>query len=268
MSGISHWFEWMYHPQGWLTLATLSFLQLILAADNLVVIAIVSQRLHGRKRKRAQDIGLLLALVFRIAMLVGIVWVLRLQRPVLHLFGHDISWRDLLLMGGGIYLILKATDDIHAEATNTQETAPQVQAEGFFTVVLAVAMLDAIFSLDSMLASIAMTQHMPLLVLSNVIAILALITIAYPVSVFIERHLAFRLLALSYILLIGLVLVADGLHFHIPRGYVYFAMLFSLLTEAINTWVRRQRRRRRRLSEMEREIVADTEERRQSRLIR
>lgn len=255
MLDISHWLAWAAHPQGWITLATLSFLQIILAADNLVVVAIVSQGLRGRRRKRAQNIGFALALALRIAMLLGVVWVMQLERPVLQLFGQDISWRDILMICGGLYLMFKATDDMHKEATYAPRASVRLRAKGFFAVVLAVAALDAVFSLDSLLASVAMTQNMPILILSNVIAILAMITIAYPVSLFIERHMTFRLLALSYVLLMGLVLVAEGLHFHIPRGYVYFAMLFSLLTEAVNTWVRRRRRRHRKLSELQGEVA-------------
>ncbi len=240
-------FDWLYTAEGWISLATLVFLELVLAVDNLVFIAIVSQRLQREKRRLAQRFGLLLALFIRVAMLFGLVWLTRLQKPLFELFGQVFSWRDVILLAGGLYLLWKATTEIHAEAEGEDEAAAAsgLRASGFVSAVLTIAVIDAVFALDSILTAVAMTQFLPVMILANVAAIVVMMLFAHPISEFIERHLTFKLLALSFILMIGVVLVADGLHFHIPRGYIYFAIAFSLFVEGVNTWVLKRRQQRR-----------------------
>ena len=239
-------FDWLFTIDGWASLATLVILEIVLGIDNLVFIAIAAGRLPRERRTSAQRIGLIGALVLRILMLVGLVWMTRLTTPVLTVGGFTLSWRDLVLLGGGLYLLWKATSEIHQEAEHEEEdTENAPRPASYAGVILAIMVLDVIFALDSIITAVAMTQFLPVMIIANVVAVLIMMLFARPVSDFIERHLTLRLLALAFILLIGTTLVADGLHFHIPRGYIYFAILFSLFVEAMNTWVRHRRQRAR-----------------------
>ncbi|WP_038034984.1 TerC family protein [Thermopetrobacter sp. TC1] len=239
-------FDWLFTLEGWLSLATLVLLEIVLGIDNLVFLAVASRRLPEEERPKAQKIGLIGALVLRIGMLIGLVWITtHLTRPVFVVLDFSLSWRDLILLIGGLYLIWKATREIHEEAeADDEEMTITPKAHGFFGVVVTIMVVDMVFALDSIITAVAMTQFLPVMILANVVAIVVMMIFARPVSQFIERHLSIKLLALSFILLIGVVLVADGLHFHIPRGYVYFAILFSLTVEGINGWVRRRRGRK------------------------
>ncbi len=236
-------FDWLFTIEGWVSLATLVLLEIVLGIDNLVFLAIASRRLPEHQRPAAQRIGLLGALVLRVGLLFGLVWLTRLTTPIFTVGGFAFSWRDLILLSGGLYLLWKATLEIHEEAEGGEEAPGNVRAAGFLGVIATIMVLDMVFALDSIITAVAMTQFLPVMILANVVAIIVMMVFAGPVSRFIERHLTVKLLALSFILLIGAVLVADGLHFHIPRGYIYFAILFSLFVEAVNSWVRRKRER-------------------------
>ena len=237
-------FDWLFTIEGWVSLATLVLLEIVLGIDNLVFLAIASRKLPEHRRLLAQRIGLLGALGLRIGLLFGLVWLTRLTTPIFTVSGFSFSWRDLILLSGGLYLIWKATMEIHEEAEGGEEGPGETKAAGFFGVIVTIMVLDMVFALDSIITAVAMTRFLPVMILANVVAIVVMMVFAGPVSRFIERHITIKLLALSFILLIGAVLVADGLHFHIPRGYIYFAILFSLFVEAINSWVRRRRARR------------------------
>ncbi len=237
-------FDWLFTIEGWVSLATLVLLEIVLGIDNLVFLAIASRRLPEHQRPLAQRIGLLGALGLRIGLLFGLVWLTHLTTPIFTVGDFAFSWRDLILLAGGLYLLWKATLEIHEEAEGGEEGPGRVRAASFAGVILTIMVLDMVFALDSIITAVAMTQFLPVMILANVVAILVMMVFAGPVSRFIERHITIKLLALSFILLIGAVLVADGLHFHIPRGYIYFAILFSLFVEAINSWVRRKRARR------------------------
>ncbi len=241
-------FDWLFTIEGWVSLATLVLLEIVLGIDNLVFLAIASRKLPEHQRPLAQRIGLLGALGLRIGLLFGLVWLTRLTSPIFTVAGFSFSWRDLILLSGGLYLLWKATLEIHEEAEGDEEEGGEVRAASFAGVILTIMVLDMVFALDSIITAVAMTQFLPVMILANVVAIVVMMVFATPVSRFIEQHLTVKLLALAFILLIGAVLVADGLHFHIPRGYVYFAILFSLFVEAINSWVRRRRERRARQS--------------------
>ena len=235
-------FDWLFTIEGWVSLATLVMLEIVLGIDNLVFLAIASRRLPPAQRPPAQKAGLAGALVLRIAMLAGLVWLTKLTRPLFTISGFAFSWRDLILLSGGLYLLWKATMEIHEEAEGGEEGPQEARAASLPGVILTIMVLDVVFALDSIITAVAMTQFLPVMILANVVAIMVMMAFARPVSDFIERHLTVKLLALSFILLIGVVLVADGLHFHIPRGYVYFAIFFSLFVEAVNGWVRRRRK--------------------------
>ncbi len=241
-------FDWLFTIEGWVSLATLVLLEIVLGIDNLVFLAIASRRLPERQRPLAQRIGLLGALGLRIGLLFGLVWLTHLTAPIFTVDGFSLSWRDLILLSGGLYWIWKATLEIHGEAEGEEEGPGETRAASLPGVIITIMVLDMVFALDSIITAVAMTQFLPVMILANVVAIVVMMVFAGPVSRFIERHITIKLLALSFILLIGAVLVADGLHFHIPRGYIYFAILFSLFVEAINSWVRRRRERRARQS--------------------
>ena len=224
---------------------TLTILEVVLGIDNLVFLAIISQRLPKHQQKRARQMGLTLAWVTRLLLLASAVWLSQLTQPLFSLFGMEVSVRDVFLMVGGLFLLTKATQEIHREL-DIKEPGETVKIKGhqFNWVVMQIAVLDIIFSLDSVLTAIGLTQRFWLMALAITIAILAMVFASEPLSRFIERNPSLRMLALSFLILIGMVLVADAFEFHIPRAYVYFAMGFSLLVEFLNL-IRRRRRTRR-----------------------
>ena len=237
-------FDWLFTIEGWISLATLVLLEIVLGIDNLVFLAIASRKLPREQRPKAQRIGLLGALVLRIILLSALVWLTKLTTPIFTISGFAFSWRDLILLSGGLYLLWKATMEIHDEAEGGTEGPQEATAGTFAGVIFMIMVLDLVFALDSIVTAVAMTQFLPVMILANAIAIIVMMAFAKPVSEFIERHITIKMLALAFILLVGAVLVADGLHFHIPRGYVYFAILFSLFVEGVNSWVRVRRKAR------------------------
>ena len=222
-------------PAAWASLATLVVLEVVLGIDNLVFISIVSQRVEPEKQPLARRVGLILALVTRIALLLALSWLIGLTDPVFHAFGEGWSWRDMILAGGGLFLLWKATREIHDEVEGTDhEAVAKGKRASFMAVVTQIAILDIVFSLDSVLTAVGMADHVPIMVIAIVIAMAVMLFAAEPVSRFIERHPTVKMLALSFLLLIGVALIADGLHFHIPKGYLYFAIAFSMLVESLN----------------------------------
>ena len=237
-------FDWLFTIEGWISLLTLVLLEIVLGIDNLVFLAIAARKLPAAQRPKAQRLGLAGALMLRILLLSALVWLTRLTTPIFTLHGFAFSWRDLILLSGGFYLLWKGTMEIHEEAEGGGLEGPrEASTRSFLGVVFTIMVLDLVFALDSIVTAVAMTQFLPVMILANVIAIGVMMLFARPVSEFIERHITIKLLALAFILLIGVTLVADGLHFHIPRGYIYFAILFSLFVEVINAWVRRKRQK-------------------------
>jgi predicted tellurium resistance membrane protein TerC len=232
-------YDWLFTLEGWFSLATLILLEIVLGIDNLVFIAIAAQKLPAHQRTKAQRIGLAGALGLRIILLFALVWLTKLTVPIFTIKGFAFSWRDLILLAGGLYLLWKGTLEIHQEAEGGAEGLQKATTARFAGVVFMIMVLDLVFALDSIVTAVAMTQFLPVMILANVVAIVVMMLFAGPVSEFIEKHITLKMLALSFILLVGVALVADGLHFHIPRGYIYFAILFSLFVEIINSWVRR-----------------------------
>lgn len=226
------------------SLAALIVLEVVLGIDNLVFLAILTERLPRKSRKRARQWGLTFAWVTRLLLLASAVWLVRLTSPLISFAKFSFSARDLFLLGGGAFLIAKATQEIHQEVDPAQEVMTekpkksQVFASSFRGVVLQVGLMDIIFSLDSVLTAVGLTPHFWIMALAISVAIVIMVWASEPVSLFIEKHPTIKMLALSFLILIGMVLVADGFQFHVPRGYIYFAMGFSLSVEALNFWKR------------------------------
>ena len=228
------------------SLCALIILEVVLGIDNLVFLAILTERLPRASRKRARQWGLSFAWVTRLLLLASAVWLVRLTSPLISFADVSFSARDLFLLGGGAFLIAKATQEIHYEVEPVAEKniekpkASQAFASSFRGVILQVGLMDIIFSLDSVLTAVGLTPHFWVMALAITVAIIVMIWASEPVSLFIEKHPTIKMLALSFLILIGMVLVADGFQFHVPRGYIYFAMGFSLSVEALN-FVKRAR---------------------------
>jgi predicted tellurium resistance membrane protein TerC len=234
-------------PHAWAALVTLSVLEIVLGIDNLVFISVLTSRLDEKKARRARQIGLALAFIFRVVMLAGLTWLMGLTAPLITLFGMAISWRDIILIGGGLFLIAKATHEIHNEVEAREEDV-EVSSTGqaFAWVVAQLVVVDLVFSLDSIITAIGMAEDLEVMIAAVLIAIIVMYAAAGPVGTFIAEHPTTKMLALAFLVLIGVALVADGFEFHIPRGYIYFAMAFAGAVEVFNVLARRNRQRRRR----------------------
>lgn len=221
-----------------LSFFTLTILEIVLGIDNLVFLAIISQKLPQNQQKRARQIGLTLAWVTRLMLLASAVWLVKLTTPLFSIFGYSFSGRDLFLLAGGLFLLAKATQEIHHELDPppVEDKKSIIQLQSFGFVVTQIAVLDIIFSLDSVLTAIGLTQRLWLMALAITIAIIAMVFASEPLSRFVERHPSIKMLALSFLILIGMVLIADSFQTHIPRGYIYFAMGFSLFVEMMNLY--------------------------------
>jgi predicted tellurium resistance membrane protein TerC len=233
--------DWIFEPQAWIALATLTALELVLGIDNIVFISILAGKLPPEERDRARRIGLALAMFMRIALLLSIAWVIRLTAPLFSVLGNEFSGRDLILILGGLFLIAKATHEIHQKLEGETEHAPAKGAASFGGVIAQIVALDAIFSLDSVITAVGMVNEIPIMVTAVVLAVLFMMWFARPLGDFVERHPTVKMLALSFLLLVGTALIADGFEIHIPRGYIYFAMGYSIFVEMLNLRLRRTR---------------------------
>lgn len=230
--------SWISNPEIWGSLVTLTLLEVVLGIDNLIFLSVVSEKLPEPKRRIAQRVGLLAALGMRIALLFALVWAAKLATPLFTVFTQEVSVRDLVLLAGGLFLLYKATSEIHETVEGNHETKV-AGASSFFAVVVQILILDAVFSIDSIITAVGLTDQLPVMIAAVAIAIAVMMFAAAPVSAFISRHPTTRMLAMSFLVLIGAVLVADGMHFHVPRGYLYFAIGFSVFVEALNIAARR-----------------------------
>jgi predicted tellurium resistance membrane protein TerC len=231
----------------WAALVTLTVLEIVLGIDNLVFISVLTARLEEDEARRARQIGLALAFIFRVVMLGGLTWLIGLTAPLFTVFGMGISWRDIILIGGGLFLIAKATHEIHREVeASAVDAVPSSARRAFAWVVVQLVAIDLVFSLDSILTAIGMAEHLAVMIAAVLIAMIVMYAAAGPVGTFIAEHPTTKMLALAFLLLIGIALVADGFEFHIPRGYIYFAMAFAAAVETFNVLARRNRRGRRR----------------------
>jgi predicted tellurium resistance membrane protein TerC len=238
--------ELVASPEAWVSLATLAVLEIVLGIDNIIFLSIVTNRLPVEQRPRARFIGLALALIGRLALLFGLAWMTKLIQPIFAIGDFPVSWRDLVLFFGGAFLIYKATVEMHAmvEATDDDDTRAKGKAASFANVIFQIMVIDMVFSLDSVITAIGIAEHLPIMVIAILIAIAVMLFAAGPVAGFVDRHPTVKMLALAFLLLVGVALVADGLHFHIPRGYLYFAIGFSIAVEALNLYAAKARRQR------------------------
>ncbi len=237
--------ELLTDPNAWISFATLVVLEIVLGIDNIVFIAIVSQHLPKNQQAAARRIGLSVAIVLRVLLLLTISWIISLRETLFTLFGIDFSWRDLILGGGGLFLLAKGTREIHSEVEGEHEDKRGTAVATFGGVIVQIAMLDIVFSLDSVITAVGVADHIEVMIAAVVVAVVIMMVAAEPTSRFVTKHPTVKMLALSFLLLIGMALVADALHFHIPRNYLYFAIAFSGLVEGLNRLAGRHRKKRR-----------------------
>ncbi|MEH2497809.1 putative tellurium resistance membrane protein TerC [Bradyrhizobium sp. AZCC 1678] len=236
--------ELLTSPEAWAALLTLTALEIVLGIDNVIFISVIVSRIPPAQAKRARQIGLLLALVFRIILLSVLVWLIGLTEPVVTVRNVEFSWRDIILIGGGAFLIAKATHEIHGEVeAGDAEPDGEPKASAFFWVIVQIIVIDMVFSLDSIITAIGMAQDLEIMIAAVVIACIVMYVSSGPVARFVANHPTTKMLALAFLVLIGVALVADGFQFHIPRGYIYFAMLFAAAVELFNVLARRNRRK-------------------------
>ena len=229
-------------PEIWIALVTLTALELVLGIDNIIFISILAGKLPPEQRNRARKTGIALAAITRLLLLMVIAWIVGLTAPLFSIAGQAFSWRDLILIGGGLFLIAKATHEIHQKLEGASEHVnPAAAATATFGGVIAqVMVLDIVFSLDSIITAVGMVDERWVMVTAILISIVFMLAFAKPLGEFVERHPTVKVLALSFLIMIGLVLIADGFGFHIPKGYVYTAMAFSVFVELINLWIRKR----------------------------
>jgi predicted tellurium resistance membrane protein TerC len=231
--------DWITNPEIWIALITLTVLELVLGVDNVIFISILASKLPKDQQARARTIGLALAMITRILLLLSLAWLAHLTTPLVTMWAHEISGRDIILLLGGLFLMAKSTHEIHDKLEGQEGAVSARVVPTFGAVIVQIVLLDIVFSIDSVVTAIGMSRHVPVMVAAVMISVVTMMLFAGPISAFVERHPTVKMLALSFLLLIGVALIADGLHFHIPRGYIYFAMGFSVMVEMLNLRLRR-----------------------------
>jgi predicted tellurium resistance membrane protein TerC len=231
--------ELLTDPQAWITFITLSALEIVLGIDNIIFISILVSRLPPERRETARVVGLSLAMLTRIALLFSIVWLTRLTKPLFAVLGQEFSGRDIILLLGGLFLLAKSVTEIHGTLEGTEEERKTPVYSSFTAIVVQIAIIDIVFSLDSVFTAVGLADQLPIMVAAIVVAILVMILVARSISGFIERHPTIKILALAFLILVGVVLVADAFHFEVPKGYLYFAMAFSVGVEMVNIRLRK-----------------------------
>jgi predicted tellurium resistance membrane protein TerC len=232
--------EWITDPQAWVAFLTLLALEIVLGIDNIIFISILAGKLPAEQQQRARVIGLALALFIRVALLFSLAWVISLTRPLFAVLNHEISGRDLILIGGGLFLLAKATFEIHENLEGEEGHASKKVAASFVSVIIQIILLDAVFSLDSVITAIGMVDQVEIMIGAVVVAIAFMMFFAGSIGAFVGRHPTIKMLALSFLLLIGLTLMVEAFEVHIPKGYIYFAMGFSVFVEMLNLRLRKK----------------------------
>jgi predicted tellurium resistance membrane protein TerC len=234
--------EWIYSPEAWVALTTLTFLEIVLGVDNIIFISILVGRLPEEQRQRGRVLGLALAMGTRILLLLLLTWIMKLQATLFSVLNVDISGRDLILIGGGLFLLAKATLEIHdsLEGEEHEGGAPKKQVS-FLSVIVQIGLIDIVFSLDSVITAVGMADHLAVMVIAIVIAVGVMMFAAGAIGRFVDNHPTIKMLALSFLVLIGVALISEGIDVHIPKGYIYFAMAFSVIVEMLNLRIRRGR---------------------------
>ncbi len=231
--------EWLTDPEALIALATLTALEIVLGIDNIVFISILAGKLPLEQQNKARIIGLALALIGRIVLLLSLTWVMGLTKPLITLLGYELSGRDLILIGGGLFLLAKATHEIHAKLEHAGEDRETKATATFGAVIFQILIIDIVFSLDSVITAVGMARQLWVMVTAVVVAVIIMMVSAGAIATFIEKRPTVTMLALSFLLMVGVALVAEGLEFHIPRGYIYFAMAFSVFVEMLNLRLRK-----------------------------
>jgi len=234
--------EWLTSPEAWIALLSLTALEIVLGVDNIVFISILVGRLPPADRARARVIGLTLAMAMRIALLLSLAWIMRLTRPLFTVSDFAIAGRELILIGGGLFLLAKSVMEIHNALESAEESGHGTgRAAGFVATLVQIAIIDIVFSLDSVITAVGMASDVPVMVLAIVIAVGIMMFAARPIGEFIDTHPTIKMLALSFLILVGVALIGEGFRFHIPKGYIYFAMAFSVAVEMLNLRLRKAR---------------------------
>jgi predicted tellurium resistance membrane protein TerC len=238
------WFSWVTSPEAWISLVTLTVLEIVLGIDNIVFISILAGKLPKEQQKKARQLGLMLALGTRILLLCALAWMVQLTKPLftLSLFGHDwgLSGRDIILLVGGLFLLYKSTHEIHEKLEGADGEMSRRVAPSFTSVIIQILLLDIVFSLDSVITAVGMAKHLPVMIIAVIVAVGFMLVLGGAISSFVERHPTIKMLALSFLLLIGVALVAEAFHREIPKGYIYFAMAFSVGVEMLNLKMRKK----------------------------
>ena len=232
--------EWLLQPQTWIAFLTLVVLELVLGVDNIIFISILAGKLPVADQSRARTTGILLAVITRLMLLFSLSWIINLKDPILSVMGYTLSERDIVLLAGGIFLIWKATREIHEKLEGSEGHASAKVRASFWSVIVQIMLLDIVFSLDSVITAVGMVDELPIMIAAVIIAALVMIFLAAPLSNFVEGHPTIKMLALSFLLLIGFTLVVESLDVHIPKGYIYFAMGFSVMVETLNLRMRQR----------------------------
>ena len=232
--------EWLSDPQAWAALATLTALEIVLGIDNIIFISILAGRLPAHQREKARALGLGFAMITRLGLLMSLVWVMSLNASLFTVLGNEISGRDLILLGGGLFLLVKSTSEIHQSLEGAAETRTHRAAASFGGILVQIAIIDIVFSLDSVITAVGLAQQISVMAIAIVISVLVMMFAARAISDFVDAHPTIKMLALSFLILVGTALIAEGLDFHVPRGYIYFAMAFSVAVEMLNLRMRRR----------------------------
>jgi predicted tellurium resistance membrane protein TerC len=232
--------DWLLDPQAWIALATLTTLEIVLGIDNIIFITILVGKLPAERRGKARVLGLGLAMFTRIALLLSIVWVMKLTAPLFVVFSREISGRDLILIVGGLFLLWKSTVEIHDNLEGVENVRSSRAAASFGMVLAQIAVLDIIFSLDSVITAVGLAQDIAVMILAVTLAVIVMMFSSASIGAFVERHPTIKMLALSFLVLIGVTLITEGLDFHVPKGYIYFSMAFSVMVEMLNIRMRKK----------------------------
>ena len=233
--------EWITEPSAWIAFLTLTALELVLGIDNIIFISILAGKLPPDQRKKARTLGLALAMITRVLLLLSLSWIIRLTAPLFTVLSQDISGRDLILIVGGLFLLGKSTFEIHGKLEGEEGHASARVGPSFTSVIIQILLLDIVFSLDSVITAVGMVDNVAIMISAVVVAIIFMMAFAGPISGFVERHPTVKMLALSFLLLIGVTLIVEGFDHHIPKGYIYFAMAFSVFVEMLNLRLRKSK---------------------------
>lgn len=235
-------FEWLFQIEGWIALTTLIALEIVLGIDNIIFISILVSRLPAAQRDKARRLGLALAMGTRLLLLLSLVWVMNLVEPLFTIFDAAISGRDIILIGGGLFLLAKSTHEIHNSFDEGEEQSSSKVTSNFFGVLVQIAILDIVFSLDSVITAVGLVDHISIMMIAVIAAVAVMMFAAKPIGEFVDGHPTIKMLALSFLILVGFTLIAEGFKVHIPKGYIYFAMAFSFAVEVLNIRLRAKNR--------------------------